>query len=126
MTMMMMMMMKMMMVMTEKRRQTENSSTNYYHKQFTEKKIKIERKKLKNLTNRKDIFQFPSEHPEIHQECNTFTIRIQNVDKTKQNKQKTPKKELQGKKENESSKKELRTSDSLTVDSKWPMGQINT
>ena len=92
MTMMMMMMMKMMMVMTEKRRQTENSSTNYYHKQFTEKKIKIERKKLKNLTNRKDIFQFPSEHPEIHQECITSTIRIQNVNKTKQNKQTNTKK----------------------------------
>ena len=89
---MMMMMMKMMMVMTEKRRQSENSSTNYYHKQFTEKKIKIERKKLKNLTNRKDIFQFPSEHPEIHQECNTFTIRIQDVNKTKQNKQTNTKK----------------------------------
>ena len=100
MTMMMMMMMKMMMVMTEKRRQTENSYTNYYHKQFTEKKIKIERKKLKNLTNRKDIFQFPSEHPEIHQECNTFTIRIQNVDKTKQNKtnKKHQKKNFKGRK----------------------------
>ena len=92
MMMMMITMMKMMMVMTEKRRQSENSSTNYYHKQFTEKKIKIERKKLKNLTNRKDIFQFPSEHPEIHQECNTFTIRIQNVNKTKQNKQTNTKK----------------------------------
>ena len=49
----------------------------------------------------------------------TYTERKQN----KTNK-KTPKKE--GKKENESWKKELRTSDSLTVDSKWPMGQINT
>lgn len=49
----------------------------------------------------------------------THTERKQN----KTNK-KTPKKE--GKKENESSKKELPTSDSLTVDSKWPMGQINT
>lgn len=43
----------------------------------------------------------------------------------KQTNKQTPKKE--GKiQENESSKKELRTSDSLTVDSKWPMGQINT
>ena len=49
----------------------------------------------------------------------TYTERKQK----KTNKQ-TRKKE--GKKENEKSKKELRTSDSLTVDSKWPMGQINT
>ena len=89
---MMMTMMMMKMMMTEKRRQSENSSTNYYHKQFTGKKIKIERKKLEKLTNRKDIFQFPSEHPEIHQECNTFTIRIQNVNKTKQTKKHQKKK----------------------------------
>ena len=52
----------------------------------------MEKKKQEKLTNRKDIFQFPSEHPEIHQECITFTIRIQNVNKTKQNKQTNTKK----------------------------------
>ena len=80
----------------------------------------MRKKNYKKLTNRKDIFQFPSEHPEIHQECNTFTIRIENVNKTKQTNTKK-----EGKKENDKQKK-LRTSDSLTVDSKWPMGQINT
>ena len=51
----------------------------------------------------------------------TYTERKQN--KTKQTNKHQKKK---GRKRMKVEKKELCTSDSLTVDSKWPMGQINT
>lgn len=55
-----------------------------------------------------------------HVHC-TYTERKQN--KAKQTNKHQKKK---GRKRMKVEKKELCTSDSLTVDSKWPMGQINT